>query len=396
MPTFIHLTSWLSSAGGGIPPVIRALTAEYRQQHLDCVVAGLTDPTGASPAFPSDWPVLAGRIAGPMAFGYSPELARQLRQHVRKDSVIHVHGLWMYPGWLARKLSEETGAVRMISPHGMLAPWALRNSRWKKQLAACAFEKRNLLMASCLHALCAAEAQDFRRHGLRNPVVIIPNGIDIPNSRKRKDQSQEPAWKGHIEKGRKILLYLGRIHPKKGLVNLLKAWAQIKRAEWMLVIAGWDQKNHQNELKKLASQLGLHSSVIFFGPQFDEAKSACYSECDAFVLPSFSEGLPMVVLEAWSHRKPVLMTPQCNLPEGFTAHAALRIEPKADSIVEGLRQLFEMSDNERQAVGQNGFALVKDHFTWPHIAFQMRSVHEWMLGGGPRPECVVTTGKFSR
>src|SRR5271170_6553383 len=93
----IQLTSWLSSAGGGIPPVIRALTAEYRLQHFDGLVAGLADPTGAPPAFPSDWPVVTGRIAGPTAFGYSPELARRLRGCVRKDTVIQVHGLWMYP-----------------------------------------------------------------------------------------------------------------------------------------------------------------------------------------------------------------------------------------------------------------------------------------------------------
>jgi poly(glycerol-phosphate) alpha-glucosyltransferase len=389
MRTFIHLTSWLSSAGGGIPPVIRALTAEYRQQHLDCVVAGVTDSTGAPPAFPSDWPVLAGRIAGPTAFGYSPELARQLRQRVRKDSVIHVHGLWMYPGWLARKLTEVTGAVRIISPHGMLAHWALQNSRWKKRLASCAFERQNLRTASCLHALCAAEADNFRDCGLKNSIAIIPNGIDIPNNRKATGESQKPVWEEHIEKGRRILLYLGRIHQKKGLVNLLKAWAQIKKPEWILAIAGWDQEGHQNELQKLASELRLLSSVIFLGPQFGEAKSACYRECDAFILPSFSEGLPMVVLEAWSYGKPVLMTSECNLTEGFAAHAALRIEPRINSIAEGLRQLFEMSDNERQTMGQCGLALVKDHFTWPKIAVQMQAVYAWALGEGPQPECVT-------
>src|ERR1035437_6572100 len=179
MATVFQLTSWLSRAGGGIPPVIRALAAEYRQRQMDCVVAGLADPTGALPAFPADWPVLAGRIAGPAAFGYSPELARQMRERVQKDSVIHVHGLWMYPGWLARKLCEETGAVRIVSPHGMLEPWAFQNSRWKKRLAAWAFENQNLRTASCLHALCATEAENFRHYGLKNPIAIIPNGIDL-------------------------------------------------------------------------------------------------------------------------------------------------------------------------------------------------------------------------
>jgi poly(glycerol-phosphate) alpha-glucosyltransferase len=266
MATVFQLTSWLSGAGGGIPPVIRALAAEYRQRQMDCVVAGLADPTGALPAFPADWPVLAGRIAGPAAFGYSPELARQMRERVQKDSVIHVHGLWMYPGWLARKLCAETGAARIVSPHGMLEPWALQNSRWKKRLAARAFENQNLRTASCLHALCATEAENFRHYGLKNPIAIIPNGIDLPESREQKVESRNPPWQGHIEPGRKVLLFLSRIHPKKGLVNLLRAWSSILHSQpsildsWCLAVAGWDQGGHEAELKRLASELGIQWS----------------------------------------------------------------------------------------------------------------------------------------
>ena len=373
--------------------MIRALTAEYRKQQLDCVVAGIADPSGAPPEFPADWPVLAGRITGPAAFGYSPDLACQLRPYVSKDSVIHVHGLWMYPGWLARMLAGVTGSVRIISPHGMLAPWALQNSRWKKRLAACAFERQNLRTALCLHALCAAEADNIRDCGLQNPVAIIPNGIDIPTSSKDKGEQQMPAWAVPGGQDRKILLYLGRIHPKKGLVNLLKAWREAKTAEWVLAIAGWQEGGHQDDLQKLAAELGLQSSVIFPGPQFGEAKSACYRECDAFILPSLSEGLPMVVLEAWSHGKPVLITPECNLMEGFTAHAALRIEPKVVSIAEGLKRLFEMSDIELQTMGQRGLALVKDRFTWPKIAIQMQAVYAWARGEGPSPECLLKKGE---
>ncbi len=389
MRNFIQLTSWLSTAGGGIPPVIRALTREYRQRHLECIVAGISHSEGAPTEFPSDWPVLAGRVVGPAALGYSPELARLLPQHVSKDSVIHVHGLWMYPGWLARRLTRATGAPRIISPHGMLAPWALRNSRWKKRVAAYAFEGQNLRTASCLHALCAAEAKNIRDYGLKNAVAIIPNGVDIPDGPESMRENRKPAWKEQIEPGRKILLYLGRIHPKKGLVNLLKAWSQIKKSEWTLAIAGWEEGGHQGDLQKLASDLGLLSSVIFLGPQFGEAKSACYRDCDAFILPSFSEGLPMVVLEAWSYAKPVLMTPECNLQEGFAAQAALRVEPAIESIANGLDQLFQTSETERRAMGLRGLALVKDHFTWPKITLQMQAVYAWALGEGPQPESVL-------
>src|ERR1017187_3815254 len=124
MPTIFQLTSWLSSTGGGIPPVIQALAKEFNQRHFDCIIAGLKDASGDSSSFPAQVPVISGQITGPSAFGYSPDLARQLCGLVQKDSVVHAHGLWMYPGYLARQLSDASGAVRIVSPHGMLEPWA--------------------------------------------------------------------------------------------------------------------------------------------------------------------------------------------------------------------------------------------------------------------------------
>jgi poly(glycerol-phosphate) alpha-glucosyltransferase len=216
-----------------------------------------------------------------------------------------------------------------------------------------------------------------------------------------------PPWAGKVETGQKILLFLSRIHPKKGLVNLLKAWAAChtspatRHAEWVLAIAGWDQGGHEAELKQLCAGLQIHftdlreqtpsstlhppSSVFFLGPQFNEARLACYAHCDAFVLPSFSEGLPMVVLEAWANAKPVLMTPECNLPEGFQAGAAINIAATEAGVAAGLNELLRMTETDRSAMGNRGRALVEARFTWPRVAAQMEEVYGWMLGGGSKP-----------
>jgi glycosyltransferase involved in cell wall biosynthesis len=130
--------------------------------------------------------------------------------------------------------------------------------------------------------------------------------------------------------------------------------------------------------------------VLFLGPQFGDDKAACYRNCDAFILPSLSEGLPMVVLEAWAYGKPVLMTPQCNLPEGFAANAAIRIETSVESIEQGLRELFLTPDSALRGTGERGRALVAGKFTWPKVAAEMKSVYAWALGGGPKPGCVET------
>jgi poly(glycerol-phosphate) alpha-glucosyltransferase len=339
-------------------------------------------------------------VRGPRAFGFAPGLVDILIK--AEADLAYFVGLWKYPSVAALRWVRQTGKPMIVSPHGMLDPWALRNSGEKKRLAGWLFQNAQLKKAACLRALCAAEATSIRAYGLKNPICIVPNGVDLPP---RETSAGSVAASSPFPPGRKVLLYLGRLHPKKGLAALLKAWSTAlgtQGKDWVLAIAGWDQGGHEAELKRQATELGLRwsdgvvrksddASVLFLGPVFGEAKAAAYTHCDAFVLPSLSEGLPMVVLEAWAYGKPVLMTPECNLPEGFTAKAALRIESKSKSMTEGLQQLFEMSPGDRQTMGRNGLVLVQDRFVWPKIAAEMRSVYAWVLGGGPRPESVVTS-----
>jgi poly(glycerol-phosphate) alpha-glucosyltransferase len=129
-------------------------------------------------------------------------------------------------------------------------------------------------------------------------------------------------------------------------------------------------------------------TVIFNGPAFGDAKDALLRRADAFILPSFSEGLPMAVLEAWAYGLPVLMTDQCNLPEGFANDAAIRIGTDAESIAEGMRSLLRSPTSDLRSLGRNGRLLVERQFTWPRVAAQMKEVYEWVLGGGTRPGCV--------
>jgi poly(glycerol-phosphate) alpha-glucosyltransferase len=157
---------------------------------------------------------------------------------------------------------------------------------------------------------------------------------------------------------------------------------------WALAVAGWDQGGHEDELKKLVSRRGLGQDVLFLGPAFDDVKRACLQNADAFILPSFSEGLPMSVLEAWSYSVPIVMTGQCNLPEGFAADAAVEVRPEAESIADGLKRLLSMPDAERRQMGSNGCDLVASRFAWPKIAAQMIEVYKWVLGQGPQPDCV--------
>lgn len=456
------------NAGGILDSLLglaRALAA-YADLHLEAL--GLSSALDCEPEA-GRWDPVPTRTfpaRGPKGFGFSPALRDGL---VAGDySLVHSHGIWMYPSVAVSAWHGRSGRPYLVSPHGMLDPWALRNSALKKRVAAVLFENRHLREAACIHALCRSEAESIRAFGLKNPIAIIPNGVELP-----EDRDQVTGDRGQAT-GRKTLLFLGRIHPKKGLVNALKAWAELSHSkfniqnstshEWQFVVSGWDQGGHEAELKRLCHELGLayaetaaeemlsvvgcplsasldgawHTAkhpgegpvrgssgarggdlpttdngqrttvfpslspdpcpltpVLFTGPVFGAAKDALLRRADAFILPSYSEGLPMAVLEAWAYGLPVLMTDHCNLPEGFAANAALRIGTDVASIAEGLRELLSLptTDNGQRttslaSMGMRGRQLVEERFTWPQVAAQMKEVYEWIVGGGTRPMCV--------
>ncbi len=331
-------------------------------------------------------PVTTCKVQGPGMFGYSPNLVPILGE--AKLDLLHVHGLWMYTSIASTRWARGEQKPYLITIHGMLDQWAIHNSRTKKLIAGWLYENTHLRNAACLQAGTMAEVRSIRAYGLRNPICLIPHGIEIPGNTTFKEG----------EGGRtRELLFLGRIHPKKGLVNLLHAWYALQQdgnariREWVLTIAGWDQGGHEDELKALSNQLGIQESVRFVGPQFGADKKSTYSGAQAFILPSFSEGLPLAVLEAWSYNLPVLITPECNIPEGFDAAAAIQIGTESNKIVTGISQLITMTDRERQSMGARGKQLVDKKFSWNKIARELHSVYQWMLGLGEKPDCVLTT-----
>jgi glycosyltransferase involved in cell wall biosynthesis len=401
-----YLLNSVSRKAGGLFEICKRL-AQTTCREKEIVVLGVEDEFTKMDIM--EWVPLRPTVFSPVfarSFGYAPGYARYLAE-VCPD-IAHVHGLWMYPSFAGYRWHRRTKRPLIYTAHGMLAPWALRNSAWKKRLVRALWEDAAHRSATCLHVNSEAEHRTLRRHGLRNPICIIPNGIDLP------EESQESGVRGQesalasVAEGKKVLLYLGRLHPKKNLVTLLKAWVAVQKArvrsqksdEWLLAIAGWDQGGHEEKLQRLATQLGIawcnktehrtsnRTSLVFLGPQFGTDRDACYRACDAFVLPSLSEGLPMTVLEAWAYAKPVLMTPECNLPEGFAAEAAQRIGTTANEIATGLRQLDEMTEGERIEMGIRGRTLVAAKFSWPRIGQRMQAVYEWVLGGGTPPETV--------
>ncbi len=328
-------------------------------------------------------PVKVCRVTGPRSFGYAPELITAM-QGAGLD-LLHVHGLWTYPAMASLIWAHAESKPYLTSIHGMLDSWAINNSRWKKLLAGWFYQKRHLHNASCLQALTHAEADSIRALGYRNPICLIPLGIHIPEA---KNSTHEQA------RSQNVLLYLGRLHPKKGLDNLIHAWQVVRSKKqfgaetWVLRIAGWGEGAYEMALRSLSRQLNVEDSVEFVGSKFGAEKESTYRQAKGFILPSFSEGLPMVVLEAWAHRLPVLMTPQCNLSAGFQRGAAIEISSDVEGIVAGLKSFMSRSDVERDRMGEAGVQLVQASFAWPSVAEKMYSVYRWILKKDRIPDCV--------
>ena len=335
--------------------------------------------------------VCAEPSVGPRRFGYSPSLMDRLFSGGL--DLVHTHGVWMYPSIASLRWARRERRPYIVSPHGMLDSWALAQSRWKKRVAGALFENDHLTGAACLHALTRAEARSIRSYGLRNPVCVIPNGVRIP----LRPVPPNPPWEEAVGPEDRVLLYLGRLGPENGLTELLVAWAQLRletsARSWKLVIAGGDDADDGGQgdwLRSLCGGLGIESTVVFAGPQWGAARAASLARASALILPSRCQGLPMAVLEAWASGVPALMTPWCNLPEGFEAGAAMSIAATgAMEIRDALERLFWMPSGSLRVMGERGRDLVKQSFSWESAAKEMKLVYEWVLGHGEQPASVL-------
>lgn len=312
-------------------------------------------------------------------FAYSSDLYSKLEAY--KPDIIHVQGIWQYHSYAAfRYKKNHLGTKVILTPRGMVDSWALKNSAWKKTVMGNLFEYKNLRTADCLHALCLSEYDSMRQFGLNNPIAIMPNGYNLP---------KDLTFDRNHEK--KVMLFVGRIHPKKGIRELLSTIKMVKDEQpnllnrWEFRIAGWDQNGHIQELMSQSTSLGLDDNVKFIGSVYGDKKDEEMRKANAFVLTSFSEGLPMSVLEAWAYKLPVLMTEFCNIPEGFKVKAAVQVDTTPESIKEGLLKMLAMDDAKLNEIGENGYNLVKDKFTWEHIAQQSIDVYKWLMGKGNKP-----------
>ncbi|MGH8442070.1 MAG: glycosyltransferase [Nevskiaceae bacterium] len=291
---------------------------------------------------------------------WSPGLARALRAQVASFDVVHVHSVFLWPTLAACRAARAAGVPYVIAPRGMLAAELFRQRGWlRKHLWVALFDRANLERAAVVHVTSEAEATALRQlgHAPKN-VEIVPNGV-------------EPApAAGDSERRNDVLLYVGRLHPLKGLPRLVEAAAEVPGCE--LWLAGNDEEGHRARLEQLVSSRRLGGRVRFLGAVTDADKHALYRQATLFVLPSHSESFGIAALEAMAHGCPVVVTPEVGLAGSIRAADAGLVCP-GEALAQALRGLLA-DGARRRAFADRGLRLAAD-YSWDAIATRIDGLY---------------------
>lgn len=365
-----HLDEEAAGPTQSVMRLCESLAAMGNQVDLH-TMAGGRQPNGVQLHVHKEWRL-------PPRFGFSPQLRAKLAAASRSADIVHNHSLWSYPN-MAAGLACPPDKILVTSPRGTLAPAARQRSRWKKRLFA-PLQRPAIERAACLHATSAMELQDIRAAGLRQPVIVLPNGIDVPAI----DDASQP----HGEKQR--LLFLGRIHPIKGIEMLLQAWQAVQASHpgWELVIAGKGDLTYVVTLQDMAATLKL-KRIKFHGAIYGEAKHRLFQSADLFVLPTHTENFGMAVAEALARAVPVITTRGAPWAGLVSTGSGWWIERDLDTLTESLDMAMRSSNDELVEMGQKGRDWMIRDFAWESVAHQMEVAYRWLVHGGSPPLCVA-------
>ena len=319
-------------------------------------------------------------------FYYSWKLSQACARQIHEFDVAHFSStLWADTAVVGSRGCLRAMVPYVVSPHGILEPWHYTHKGWKKRLHMMLCGQRVLRRASAIHAVCLTEARRLERLGLEGKVTCIPPGIDLAEFADLPSRAEaEECWP--VLRGRRVVLFLSRLHYKKGLDQLVPAFAEVRKhcGDAILVLAGPDD-GYLRAVRDLIDTHGIRKDVVLTGMLTGRERLLAFAAADIFVLPSYAEGLPRVLIEAMACRLPLLITPGCNFPEVAELDAGLIVEPTASELAGGLKHLLGLDADEREAIGVRGRALVESGYTWDVVARKMITVYECAVHGNAIP-----------
>ncbi len=314
-------------------------------------------------------------------WGYSRSLGKSLRRTIGDFDVVHIHGMWQYPTWAACRECRRQRVPYVIAPHGAFEPWCLRQNAWAKRVYYRLVERAGLTAAAAVHAVSEQERQNLERLGVAAHVTVISNGIGkeffsapIPRSAFRRRYG--------LGERTPLVLFLSRLHPKKGLDVLTESFAQVLRRvpEAKLVIAGWSVQGYAKEVAGMAERHGIAQHTILTGDLRGHERLAAYHAADVFVLPSRSENFGIVVAEAMGCGVPVVVSKETPWQHVEEHNAGRWVALDPTEFARHITEILENPELGRQ-MGENGRALVREKYTWDRIAKKTLALYESIAAG---------------
>ena len=395
----VHVTPTISRMGGGVATFLWESIAHLREVGVVSTVLGLDDPHVEEDVKPhlaavKDLRVFACRRSGLPLVGHSPELRRHLDALLAEQvDVVHCHGMRLAPEYEAYRAARRHGCPLIASPHGQLDPWVVATHRLRKLAIGALYQKRALPRAACFHATALQEARHIRAAGLQAPVSVTAIGLDASGYAGVSDRALlERQWP-QLE-GRKVLLYMSTVYPKKRLPALAEVWSSLHahRPDWLLVIGGQELSGDRIVAERIIRQRGASADTLFLGA-VDEATKRAFLACSQyFVLPTAGENFGITIAEALASELPVITsntTPWSGLRR---ARCGWWIDVDNNALRTALEEAMDLDPAARRAMGQRGRRLIETEYHWPSIARQMADSYAWLAGAGPQPDHVIGDG----
>ena len=291
--------------------------------------------------------------------------------NVIRPDVVHVNCCWMPGCAYVQKWAQELGYKVILTPHGMLEPWIMKRNYWTKKLPALLlYQKKAVEHANCLHATAESEKENLLRLGYNSQIEVIANGIDVSNIVTKYE------WKRN-----KNILFLSRIHVKKGINFLIEAVAQLKNqlCDYKVNIAGEGDENYISELKALTVKLGVDDIVKFIGGVYGERKWDMLRQADLFVLPTHSENFGIVVAEALASGTPVITTEGTPWQDLENRHCGWWTKIGTNATIQAIKSFLSLTEQDLEAMGKAGRYLVEEKYSSEKMAKDMVELYKCLI-----------------
>lgn len=306
------------------------------------------------------------------------EIAKYLADE--RFDLIQIQSMWDLPYHKVMVEARRRGIPYIVTPRGMLEPWSLSQKAWKKKLAWWLYQRNDVQKSACIFTTARMEAGHVGNLGITTRKAVIPNGIE----------TDAYPCKASVDIVKKQVLFLGRVHIKKGIEILFDAWKRIHPdySDWQLLVVGNGEAGYIHSLEGKIEALGLKDSIKILPPAFENEKIHLYQESALFCLPSYSENFGMAIAEAMSCGTPVITTTNCPWNILNDTRTGWCIDLSVDNLEYALREALSINPTELYDMGQKASKLIYDNFDYRSVTRKTLCLYEWLLGGGEKPEFV--------